>query len=262
MQFRAVDRVGNKSTPATYSFGVPAVTEPTAGGTTLRHLPLAARAPAAATAVRFQYRTAATQAWADIPASAVKVGQTPVTWPVATVANGGAAAAPAGLTWDMPATLGTDASVQLQAVFTGGASATTANSATARLDSHAYGLSYATTDTPAGPVSLLTGNLAVSGSDASVVSFGGGLGITRTFNSIDPTYGAAASVFGPGWSTSVTSSQSDWAGADDLGPRSASPTPVAGSGTSPRPPPATSPSMTPKPRRCPSPGPAPARAGS
>ncbi len=295
-RFRAIDKVGNRSTPTAYTFGVPAVTQPTDEGTTLRFLPLTAQGPSSATAVKFQYRAATTDAWIDIPASAVKLGQSAITWPVATVANGSADAAPSGLVWDMPATLATDASVQLQAVFTGGSTTTTVNAATARLDSHAYGLSYATTDTPAGPVSLLTGNLAVSGSDAAVASFGGGLGVTRTFNTIDPVFRTAATrtsvtnkaltsnvatlttgaahglavndvvvvagvdatfngtytvtavpttttfsyartatnvastavspvgsvarttaPFGPGWATSLASSQSDWAAADDLG---------------------------------------------
>jgi RHS repeat-associated protein len=188
LQVRAVDRAGNRSAATSYTFGVPAVTSPAENARTLRFLNLGASGPASGTKVAFQYQLAGETAWANIPYTAVKIGQNPLAadWPVNTVVDATSAKAPANLTWDMPATLSGDASVKVRALFSGGSSSTTLNSPVAILDSHAYGLTYATTDTPAGAVSLLTGNLAIAGSDAAVTSFGGGISADRTFNSNDP----------------------------------------------------------------------------
>ena len=82
----------------------------------------------------------------------------------------------------------------------------------------------ATTNTPAGPVDILTGNLALSATDAGLSGPGSDLSLSRTFNTLDwsrttdPASGKA-SVFGPGWSTalSVDSASSDWTGLSDRG---------------------------------------------
>lgn len=223
LKVRAIDATGNVSDPTTYSFGVPAVTKPTTEDSTARFMTLGASGPSTANNVTFQYKSDGGSTWADIPVAAVTLGGSAVTaWStVVTTATTHTSDAPANLVWDMQATLGTDAVVGVRAVFKNGTStvATSVNAASARLDSHAYGLTYATADTPAGPVSLLTGNLAVSGSDASVTSYGGGLAVSRTFNSDAPTYTPTAgpAFFGPGWSTTLASAESDWASAEDLG---------------------------------------------
>ncbi|MGI8984753.1 MAG: RHS repeat domain-containing protein [Acidimicrobiales bacterium] len=62
--------------------------------------------------------------------------------------------------------------------------------------------SYGLTDTLSAQVNVGTGNLMISGADASVATVGGAKGIGRTYNtaSLNPGYAAPASpVLGPGW---------------------------------------------------------------
>jgi RHS repeat-associated protein len=217
---QAMDQAGNWSPHATYAFNVAAVTSPTQGTLSQKFLTLGAVAAPTATAVSFQYSTDATT-WTTIPVGDVTVAGVGIgSWPVPTVVTAGTAAAPAQLVWDARTSLGADAPVQVRAVFTGGASPpTTGNDPTATIDSTAYGLSYASTSVGVGQVGLVTGNLAITGSDASVASAGGGLGISRTFNSLQPSLvlSTGPAIFGPGWSSTLNSVQSDWAKLEDLG---------------------------------------------
>ena len=62
--------------------------------------------------------------------------------------------------------------------------------------------SYALTDTLSAQVNVGTGNLMISGSDASVATVGGAKGIGRTYNTASLAPGASAPpspVLGPGW---------------------------------------------------------------
>ncbi len=221
LNVRALDAAGNTSGWTSYTFGATGMTAPNEQATTLRFLTLDAAAPTGETGVTFQYRRSTTDPWTTIPAGDVTVAGNPVlAWPVATVSGSSQVSAPGQLVWDMLDTLDADGPVYLQAVFTGATSPTTANQSLATLDQNAYGLSFAATDTVAGSVSLQTGNLAVAGSDAEVASFGGGLAVSRTFNSRQPALSPAdgsAAIFGPGWTTTLDSEQSDWAKAEDLG---------------------------------------------
>jgi RHS repeat-associated protein len=218
---RAMDLAGNWSNNATYQFNVAAVTSPAQGAQSQKFLTLGAVAAPTATAVMFQYSTDHAVTWTTIPVAEVTVAGSGIgSWPVPTTISGGTASAPAGLVWDARASLGADAPVQLRAVFTGGTSPpTTVNNPTATIDSTAYGLSYASTDVGVGSVSLVTGNLAVTGSDASVAATGVGLGVSRTFNTLQPTLVPATgpAIFGPGWTTTLASQESDWAKLEDLG---------------------------------------------
>lgn len=216
----ALDTAGNTSTAGTFTFGTPGVSAPADGAKTLGGVTLNANAPSTETGVRFQYRRADTDSWTDIPvANVTKAGTAVAAWPVTTVVSGSQATAPAQLVWDAKTTLGSDGPAQIQAVFTGASTITTGNAPVVTLDSKAYGLMYASADVGVGSVSLQTGNLAITGSDAGVASFGGGLAVSRTFNSLDaslvPATGPA--VFGPGWVTTTNSEVSDWVRADDLG---------------------------------------------
>ncbi len=220
LNVRALDAAGNTSPWTGYTFGTTGVSSPSEGAKTLRYLTLDALAPTGETAVRFQYQRAGDPTWTDIPPGDLTQAGNPVMgWPVATVAGASQVSAPAQLVWDAFATLGTDTPVSVRAVFTGATAPTTTNNPTASVDPDAYGLMYASTDVGVGSVSLQTGNLAVSGSDASVASFGGGLAVSRTFNSRQPALAPATgpAIFGPGWTTTIASEQSDWAKAEDLG---------------------------------------------
>jgi RHS repeat-associated protein len=217
---KALDQSGNYSTVKNYAFGVTGMSSPQDGDKTLRYLTLNAASAPGETGVRFQYRRTTTDAWADIPVAQVtQAGAAVTAWPVSTVTAGSGVSAPSQLVWDAQTTLGADSSVQLQAVFTGTSTITSTNVPTVNLDSKAYGLMYASTDVGVGSVSLQTGNLAVSDSDADVASYGGGLSVSRTFNSLEPgkTPAVGAAVFGPGWTTNLASQESDWAGLEDLG---------------------------------------------
>ena len=220
LNVRAVNIAGIQSGTATgYTFGVAGMTSPGDGDRTLRYVTLNAVAPSTETAVKFQYQLPGTTTWADIPLAQVQqAGVALSAWPT-TVVSGSQAAAKPQLVWDAKTALGVDGPVKVQAVFTGATTITTANTPTVTVDSKAYGLMYATANVGVGSVSLQTGNLAVSGSDAAVSSFGGGLGVSRTFNSLDPTLAPATgfAVFGPGWSSGLTSDASDWVKVEDQG---------------------------------------------
>jgi RHS repeat-associated protein len=219
LHVQAVDKAGNLSQEATYSFGaVAGVTSPTAGQRTQRFVTLGAVGPPAATGVRFQYQLPGTTAWTDIPTGQVTLAGAPVaSWPVATVADATAARAPANLVWDVRATMSNvDGPITVQAVLSSATSSWTTDAVTATLDQKAFGDSYATDDLGPGSVSLLTGNYSVSASDASIAAWGSDATISRTFNSLSA---AQSGIFGPGWQSSlaVEEADSEWTGLADTG---------------------------------------------
>lgn len=221
LNVRALDLAGNASGWTGHAFGATGMTSPDGQASTLRFLTLNAAAPTGETGVTFRYRTSPTATWASVPPTSVTQSGSPISsWPIATVTSGSQVNAPTQLVWDMSSTLATDGPVYLQAVFNGATSPTTTNESIATLDQNAYGLAYVTADVGVGSVSLQTGNLAISASDASVASFGGDLTVSRTFNSRQPaasTADGSAPIFGPGWTSALASEVSDWRLVEDLG---------------------------------------------
>jgi RHS repeat-associated protein len=188
---QTVDRAGNPSAAATFSFGAqPAVTAPQPGLSVQRTTTLTARAAPGYTRATYLYRRSQNTAdWTPIPDGDLATsGGAPVTQPVA-VPSGGDSRPPA-LTWNTASTLGeVDGPAQLRVCFdTGPSTASTCSGSPVgiTLDTRAFGDGYASADVGPGSVNLLTGNLTVNDSDVSVDGYDSDLTLSRTFNSSDP----------------------------------------------------------------------------
>jgi len=230
MYVQAVNTAGNTSPVTAFVFGVGvAVTGPANNTRVAKYVRLNGKAPASYGSVTWNYRHASTDAWAAVPAANVtNAGTTISGWPVAATNSGNTTTAPE-LVWDAATTLGKDDTVLLQACYTptaGGSATCVADGAdpTVSLDQTGSGSTDATTSLAGGTLDLLTGNLSLSSTDASVSAAGSDLTVSRTFNSLDPTRTVDAatnvnSVFGAGWVTSlpVSSASSDWTGLSDRG---------------------------------------------
>jgi RHS repeat-associated protein len=202
LSVRSRDRAGNRSAITQYSFmvGAGAVTAPRAGDLSTGTASIEGIGQAGATGVTYQWRRGDADAWQTIPAGdvALAVGNAPITWPLATTGGGTFAK----LNWNVAATLNAaeagpdplDGPLQVQATFTGGA-VVPSGAVKFALDRN---LAWADSeDVGIGSVNLVTGNLSVNQSDASV---GGGIGRTantRLAGDVDP-------MFGPGWDSGVS----------------------------------------------------------
>jgi RHS repeat-associated protein len=162
---------------------------------------LQAAAPAGYTSATFYYREGTTGAFQQIPGATVYSCGCAVTWPVSTTTNADGVQT-AQLSWFITRTVTDDGPVQIEAVFTNSSNGTdTTPPVTVTLDRVGTGADYATTQ--AGPVTvgLQSGNAAVSATDVNIASYGAGLAVTRTFNSVAPN---KPSIFGWGWTSSLT----------------------------------------------------------
>ncbi|MFG2129795.1 RHS repeat-associated core domain-containing protein [Streptomyces sp. NPDC048751] len=194
----------NTAGPAgNYSFGVGSagMTAPDDQATTSTTFPLKATAPPGSTKVTFQYRKGTSGAFTTIPAGDVTNGSSSVTWPVNVTAGSSDVQSPA-LTWNVTRTLNDDGLLQTEAVFTdsSGNNPATTPPVNVTLDRVGTGADFGTTEVGPVTIGLQSGNASITASDVAIASFGSGLGVTRTFNSLAP---AASSVFGPGWTTSL-----------------------------------------------------------
>lgn len=230
LSVRAVNTANNLSPVTSYSFGVGvAATAPTTGTTVSRYVTLQGRAPASFASVTWNWRRAPADPWTVVPAGQVTNNGTTINgWPVTGTSDSSGLKAPT-LVWDAGTTLGADGSTQVQACYTptGGGTVqciTDAAAPTVTVDKLGVGNTDATTDLAGGSLDLLTGNLGLSVTDASVDAPGSDLTISRTFNTLDPSRSTdpatgQASAFGTGWSTalSVDSAASSWTGLSDKG---------------------------------------------
>ncbi|MET8081513.1 RHS repeat-associated core domain-containing protein [Streptomyces sp. NPDC005303] len=198
-----VSKANKNGTTTNYSFGVGSagMTSPDDQGTTSTTFPLQAAAPPGSAQVTFKYRKGTTGSFITIPAGDVTNSGSPVTWPVATASATGEVQSPA-LTWNVAHTLNDDGLLQIEAVFTdsSGNSPITTPPVNDTLDRIGTGADFGTTKVGPVTIGLQSGNASVSANDVSIASFGSGLGVTRTFNSLAPT---ASSIFGFGWTTSL-----------------------------------------------------------
>ncbi|WP_405477583.1 RHS repeat-associated core domain-containing protein [Streptomyces canus] len=213
----AVSKASKNGATANYSFGVGSagMTAPDDQATTSTTFPLQAAAPPGSAKVTFQYRKGTTGSFTTIPAGDVKSGSSSVTWPVATTSGSGEVQSPA-LTWNVTHTLNNDGLLQIEAVFTdsSGNNPITTPPVSVTLDRIGTGADFGTTQVGPVTIGLQSGNASVSMTDVSIGSFGSGLGVTRTFNSLAP---AAPSLFGPGWTTTlpVEGTSATWSSVTD-----------------------------------------------
>jgi RHS repeat-associated protein len=207
----AVPMGGAAVLPATVTLLTGAVTSPQNQGQTSTIFSLRAQltggcgTPCSATTytgVTFQYRVGTAGTFANIPASAVSNGGAAVTWPVTTsvLSNNSGVQSP-NLTWLAKQTISSSGLLQVQAVFTDGlGDSYTTSPVTVTLDRSGTGSDFATSQ--AGPVTvgLQSGNLSLAAGDVSIASYGAGLVVSRTFDTMAP---GSSSLFGPGWTSSL-----------------------------------------------------------
>jgi len=154
----AIDRAGNRSPEATYSFGTQAaISSPASGVMTQRYVHLGAQSGPGNPSVRFQYRLKTTDSWTDLPVGSggavTDAGLNPISsWGATTTTTSWGVQSP-DLILDVRKLLdptGTgnsavDGTVQLQALFNNGSiDYPSGNTATVTLDQHGFGGSYAT----------------------------------------------------------------------------------------------------------------------
>ncbi|GAA3380740.1 hypothetical protein GCM10020367_69230 [Streptomyces sannanensis] len=210
LQVRQVDKADNKSEPIEYTFhaGPGGFVQPSEGERTARRLPLVAEADGSKyNAVSFSWRRSEADSWTQIPAGDVTSGGTPLSaWPVPMVGGRNSA-----LVWNATDTVNPDGTIQIKADFTGPNSASgSTQPLTAVVDRNASGA--ASEEVGPGSLNLLTGDYALSATDAS----GFGLSVSRTASSRTPDKGAQqegqAAIFGKEWvsGTVAEATQSDY----------------------------------------------------
>jgi len=203
---RTIDKAGNPSAGKAYVFyygtGV-ALAQPVKNHVTARRIPLQLTIDPTQVAVlgthKYQYRRGAADTWHDVPLSNVTDagGGTLSAWPTTTAST-------AVSYWDAATTLGGGGAIDVRAFFNGNSAATNPNTVTVDINGGTGG------DATAGPgsVNLLTGELSLSDSDATL--FGASIG--RTYGSRSLTAGTdngQTGAFGPQWALSGASEYTD-----------------------------------------------------
>jgi len=203
LQVRAMDRAGNTSEPAEYTFhaGPGGFDSPGDGQRTARRVPLVAEGDGSRyNAVRFSWRRSDADPWAPIPPGQVTKDGDPLTaWPIPL--DGGRNAP---VTWNATDTVNPDGTVQVRAEFSGAATGAT-DPISIVVDRNADGA--AAEEIGPGSVNLLTGDFTLSGGDASFF----GMSASRTASSRQPQAGAAqegqAPIFGKEWVSGVAAEE-------------------------------------------------------
>ncbi|WP_407675842.1 RHS repeat-associated core domain-containing protein [Peterkaempfera bronchialis] len=207
LQVRATDKAENKSEPVTYTFhvGPGGITLPDDGTRTAARVPLAAEADGAKyNAVSFSWRRGDADTWTTIPPGHVtNAGQALTAWPL-TLTSGKSPA----LAWNATSTVDPDGTVQLRADFTGPSNAAVSSEPiSVVVDRTASGA--ASENVGPGSVNLLTGDFAVSSTDASFFE----MSVTRTASSRTPDAGAKqegqAPIFGKEWTSGTVAETTD-----------------------------------------------------
>ncbi|WP_243407460.1 DNRLRE domain-containing protein [Frankia canadensis] len=206
---RTKDKAGNLSPVVSYAFGVGngALARPAEGARVQRFTTLEGQAPSAQTKVTFQYHvgTNTSAAWTDLPTGDVVLAGTTThpSWPM----NRNGSGLFDRLTWDVATTLtasATDGPLQVQACFRDASNTVSCAPAhTVQYARHAFADAEATQQVGPGSVALLTGDYAVSATDATLPAYTGDLTVGRTFTTLAPTPASASAIFGPGWTASM-----------------------------------------------------------
>ncbi|MHC3473272.1 DNRLRE domain-containing protein [Streptomyces sp. 7R007] len=204
---RTVDSGGNlSSATTTYSFGVgadgAAVLSPQDGDVTARRLTLSAKGLTSYTGVTWEYRRGETDSWHTVPVGDVTAsGNSVSSWPVAV--SGGTATK---LVWNTVDSLAEDGVIQLRAAFTDGTGTGHSQTVEVTLDRDAG--TAPTAEVGPGTVNELTGDYTLSATDASAFA----ADVERTYSSranANDSEGQAQ-IFGPGWTSAVAASDSDY----------------------------------------------------
>ena len=206
LSVKALSDAAVPGTATAYGFGVGSAGMNTPDqSTSSTTFPLSATVDAGVgTTGYFQYRVGTTGSFTTVPvADVLHNGSALASWPVGAVNevfNGTSSSSLSNLTWDAAHTLNQDGLVQIEAVFTNGSNTWTTAPISVTLDRLGNGTDFGTTS--AGPVTvgLQSGNASVGASDVSIASFGSGLGVSRTFNSLSTR---TTGIFGPGWTSSL-----------------------------------------------------------
>lgn len=203
-------------TKYTFGIGVGGLTSPSNNATTQRAVTLssAVNAPGV-TGVTYYYRIGTTAAWQTIPTGDVTYPGTGThpSWPESVTA--GTPGTTQALTWNVQQTVtnagGTSGPVQLIATYSG----TTGWSSTDTiiLSPGTFGSSHATSSIGPGTLSLLTGDLDVNATDASVTTAGDPLTVGRDLTTLTPstTDTGATGIFGPAWTADLPSPSDGYA---------------------------------------------------
>ncbi|HEX3900194.1 MAG TPA: RHS repeat-associated core domain-containing protein [Mycobacteriales bacterium] len=207
----------SRSTTITqYSFGVGVggLSSPSNDQTTQQAVVLTTTAAPAETGVTFSYRQGSTGAWITVPTGDVTIPGTNTnpTWPQAVSGTSSA------LNWNLAQTVhnagGADGPLQLQACFShSGIQDGCSSIETLILAQTAFGDSQATTAVGPGTLSLLTGDLDVSATDAAVAGPGDGLALGRDLTTLGPASSdtGATGIFGPAWTADLPSPSDGYA---------------------------------------------------
>ncbi|MGP7963637.1 DNRLRE domain-containing protein [Sanguibacter sp. A246] len=202
---QSVDRVGNVSTPATYTFGAgkPSITVPGAAGvkaTSSVRVEAAAPAPPPGSTVDayIQWRNidkTRPGAWTD----AVKLPSTVSGATVRVAHNVDAYTVAAGMRRERLHT-----TLEMQVFFTYSQAPSDSQYTDVRrvfYVPHAFGNGFPVAEAGPGQVALWTGEMLTSATDVSVPGFGSDLTVSRTYASFDNA-ASIAGPFGPGWTAS------------------------------------------------------------
>ncbi len=207
---QALDRASNETT-GTFTFGTGpgGIVTPAEAATTQLDVTLNTKAASGNNYVEYNYvrgvESSSSNPWSLVPVGDVKVpgGTGLSSWPYA--ASGGVYGQ---LTWNALSTLQTllgkgnpvDGPLQIEACFATTSAGPFTNCSTptdVTMATHTFSASAATTQLGPGTLSEVTGDFAVSATDASVF----GMSVGRTFTTLSPSTNTsgATGIFGPGW---------------------------------------------------------------
>jgi RHS repeat-associated protein len=203
---KAFDTAGNYAqTDYTFGIGIGTLSSPADQDRTQDSVSVAAQPadPIAYPYVQYQWAPGTTTTWT--PASTLTI---PSTGDPAPTNSAGTYALSPTLTWGAVADVGGDGLVQVRACFaTSSTAAPTICTGPSSLQvaRTVFGASSATQPFGPGTLSLLTGDLSISATDASVSTYAGALSVGRTASTLAPAAAntAASGVAGPGWTMSL-----------------------------------------------------------
>ncbi|MFJ5679831.1 DNRLRE domain-containing protein [Streptomyces sp. NPDC093097] len=209
---RTVDSAGLVSEKTTaMAFGVgkdgAALLQPSEGVRPARRTHLNARGKSEYKEVTFEYRRSDEDTWQTVPAGDVTFtsGDEPIgSWPQPVT---GGSVKP--MAWNIAKTLSNDGPLQVRATFSGADKLPDGHTQVSRITFDRDAGTAPTSEVGPGEVNLLTGNLALSETDASAFD----LSVSRNANSRKPGQDTAAQgqapIFGPSWTTGIESELSD-----------------------------------------------------
>lgn len=197
------DGAGNTSSVVEFDFGVATtdIIQPVQQARSSQYFPVSATGPAGATNGSLQYQASGLPDWSHASTaspSALRVGLNQ--WDGSLTAAGSGVSTPTGLVWDASALAA--GAVDMRFCYIVSSVPLCSAAHTVQKLQHAFGGVFGTAPAGPGQVSLSTGELQVTATDASVPGASGSEGVTRTSLSLAgaPTVPGA---FGPAWSDAL-----------------------------------------------------------